>query len=278
VTGSVAPEPLSTAEVAAGGIALATIAVIAFFASQTPQPREPSTPGPSSASTASNQEPAAAASPSAWLLEPRPLQDTGRAQQTPRESPAYAPIPAGAPRAAVEMPVPPVPDAGRNPRNRPDALWIQTRLHELGYFAGNRSGVWGAASRNALRDFKSMNGLPDDDRWDQATEQRLLSERGIHAAATFIGGWAEDIDRCRHRRDRITISSRGAKTDGAECSFRSVKREGARRWYIVAVCSAEGRSWNANVTLKLIAANLNWSGERGTATYVRCLPSGGSGV
>jgi len=274
----VAPEPFSTAEVAVGGIALATIAMIAFFCLQAPQPQELSTPAPSSASTALNQEPPAAASPPAWLLEPRPLQDAGRAPQTPREPPAAAPIPAPAPKPAEEMPAPPAPGAGRNPRNRPDALWIQTRLRELGYFAGNRNGVWGAASRNALRDFKSMNGLPEDDRWDQETEQRLLSERGIHAAATFIGGWAEDLEQCRNRRDRITINSRGAKTDGAECSFRSVKREGARRWYIVAVCSAEGHSWNANVTLKLIAANLSWSSERGTTTYVRCLPGGGSGV
>ncbi|SRR5712691_2565704 len=281
---SAGQKPLSIAEVAAGGTALATVAVIAFFGLQAPQLQDPSTPGPSNASAALNQEPPAAASQPTWLLDTRRFEDAGGAQQTQRESLAAAPTPAGpheSPRPPEKTPIPPPPGTERNPLNRSDALWIQTRLHDLGYLLGNGNGVWGIVSRNALRDFKSMNGLAEDGRWDQETEQRLLSGQGIRAAASFIGGWAEDVDQCRHRRDRSTlvnISSRGAKTAGAECNFRSVKREAAGRWHIVAVCSAEGLSWNANITLRLVAANLSWSSERGTATYVRCLPSGGGGV
>ena len=85
--------------------------------------------------------------------------------------------------------------------NRSDARLIQRRLHELGYYSGSGSGVWGAASRNALRDFKSMSGLAEDDRWDRETEQTLLSGHGIHAASTFIGGWAADASACPLRAE-----------------------------------------------------------------------------
>src|SRR5262245_27951520 len=45
----------------------------------------------------------------------------------------------------------------RDPLNHFDALWIQKRLHELGYYFGRVDGVWRASSRNALRDFKAIN-------------------------------------------------------------------------------------------------------------------------
>jgi len=166
-----------------------------------------------------------------------------------------------------------LPRSERNPLNRPDAIWIQTRLRELGYFSANATGVWGPASRNALRDFKSMNGLQEDSRWDKETEQRLSSDQGIRAASTFIGDWAEDSGQCRQERDRgapIAINSRGAKAAGVECDFRSVKRETAGRWRIAATCSADGDSWSASIGLRLSGPSLTWSSERGTTTYVRC--------
>jgi Putative peptidoglycan binding domain len=161
----------------------------------------------------------------------------------------------------------------RDPQNRPDAIWIQAKLGDLGYFSGSRNGVWGGASRNALRDFKSMNGLPENDRWDKETEQRLSSREVIPASKTFIGGWAEGGDQCGSDGDHsppIVISSRAAKTEGGECDFRSIKREGAGHWRVDAVCTSEGNSWNANIDLKLSLPNLIWTSERGTTTYVRC--------
>jgi hypothetical protein len=172
--------------------------------------------------------------------------------------------------AAIAAP----PEAERNPSNRSDANWIQTKLRDLGYFAGNGNGVWGPASRNALRDFKTMNGLAEDDKWDRETELRLLSKQNAPASSTFIGGWAQSVEECKRFRGSgapLVIRSRGAETDSVKCSFRSVKREVATMWRIQAACLAAGQSWNANVSLKLVGSNLNWSSERGSETYVRCV-------
>jgi hypothetical protein len=172
-----------------------------------------------------------------------------------------------------EAAIPAPPEAERNPSNRPDAIWIQTKLHDLGYLAGNGSGVWGPASRNALRDFKTMNGFAEDDKWDRETELRLLSKQNIPASSTFIGGWAQSVEECQRFRGvgaPLVIRSRGAETDSVKCSFRSIKREVATTWRIQAACSAGGQSWNANVSLKLIGSNLNWSSENGKENYVRC--------
>ena len=172
-----------------------------------------------------------------------------------------------------EAAIPPPPEAERNPSIRSDAIWIQTKLHDLGYFAGNGNGIWGQASRNALRDFKTMNGLVEDDKWDREAEQRLLSKQNVPASSTFIGGWAQSVEECQRFRGPgapLVIRSRGAETDSVKCSFRSIKREVATAWRIQAACSAGGQSWNANVSLKLAGSNLNWSSENGKETYVRC--------
>jgi hypothetical protein len=200
----------------------------------------------------------------------------------------------------VEAAGPPRPETQRNPLNRSDAIWIQDRLHDLGYLSGNADRVWDDASRNALHDFKSVNGLSLDDRWDKEAEQLLLSGDGIRANHTFIGRWASDIGQCRQDRASIAITSRAAETGSAKCDFRSVTRQVAGRWRVTAMCSAGRNSWNANLQLKLIAPNLTWdrilgpakefvhngkhtdieyarlaedlmmSTEQGTGRYVRC--------
>jgi len=68
-----------------------------------------------------------------------------------------------------------------NPLNREDAEQIQRRLAELGYYAGSDDGVWGAASRNALRGFKTVNRLANDDEWDAATERVLSAVQALHS-------------------------------------------------------------------------------------------------
>jgi hypothetical protein len=163
-------------------------------------------------------------------------------------------------------------DAERNPINRSDAISIQRRLRDLGYYFGDGNGVWGAASRMALRDFKSMNGLQEDGRWDRETEEQLLSRPSIRAGRTFIGGWALEAGDCRHREgdDQLIVNSRGAHAASGRCDFRSIKQEAAGRWRIRAACSAAGQTWTANIALTLIGANLRWSSERGAETYVRC--------
>jgi peptidoglycan hydrolase-like protein with peptidoglycan-binding domain len=178
------------------------------------------------------------------------------------------------PKPIKEAAIPTMPEVERNPSDRSDAIWMQTRLHDLGYFAGNTNGVWGSTSRSALRDFKAMNGLAENDKWDQETEQRLLAGQNVPASSTFIGGWAQSVEECQRFRGGgapLVIRPRSAETDRVKCSFRSVKRDVAAMWHVQAACSAEGQSWNANVSLKLTGSNLKWSSERGSETYVRCL-------
>jgi hypothetical protein len=163
--------------------------------------------------------------------------------------------------ARAETAVSTPPGTERSPVNRSDAMWIQDRLHELGYFSGSRDGVWNAASRNALHDFKSLNGLSPDERWDKETEQRLSSGEGIRADNTFIGGWATDVAQCQQGRGHgapIVITSRAAETGSAECSFRTITREVATWWRVTATCSAGGNSWNANMQLRLTTPNLTF--------------------
>jgi hypothetical protein len=177
-------------------------------------------------------------------------------------------------RSVREAAIPPPPEPERNPFNRSDAIWIQTKLHDLGYFIGNGSGAWGPASRYALRDFKTMNGLAEDDKWDLETEHRLLSKQNVPASSTFIGGWAQSVEECQHFHGAgapLVIRSRGAETENVKCSFKSVKRELATAWRAQATCSAGGQTWNSNVSLRLTGSTLNWSSENGKETYVRCV-------
>jgi peptidoglycan hydrolase-like protein with peptidoglycan-binding domain len=188
-------------------------------------------------------------------------------------APVSAANQAGITDPIVETTMPSPPGGSRNPLNHSDALWIQRRLRDLGYYFGNDDAVWGAASRSALREFKGMNGLPDNDAWDTESEQRLSSDQNIRRGSIFVGRWGLDISQCQGVQDGsapITISSHRAETVGGACDFQSVKREGANTWRIQALCSADGNSWNANISLKLSGSKLSWSSERGVTAYVRC--------
>jgi hypothetical protein len=265
----------SVSELAMGCVALATVALVTLTDLRALQPRDPSSVQPQNPLDQSRLETARSNSP--------PPSESSKTVSTIRrplkvEESVNPPIAdsntanvtwnaARLPKQTTETGEPPEPEL--NPQNPSDAIWVQARLADLGYFTGSRSGVWGPASRSALRDFKSMNGLQQDGRWDRETEQRLSSKQVVPATKTFIGGWAEETDQCRNGAP-IVISSRAAKVVGGECDFRSVKREATARWHVQAVCTDGGTSWNANVSLKLTAPKLIWSSERGTATYVRC--------
>jgi Putative peptidoglycan binding domain len=82
---------------------------------------------------------------------------------------------------AAETAYPPPAGARMNPLNRDHAEQIQHRLTELGYYAGHDDGVWGAASRNALRAFKAANQLDGEEEWDAAIEQALSAASAVRA-------------------------------------------------------------------------------------------------
>jgi hypothetical protein len=272
--------PFSASEFAVGSLALILVVVVAFIGLR-PRPPDPLPPAPTSAPPQKVQSrlPSRRASS-------QPSQPSGGGSIFDVFRPSSSHSETGEPNSANSSLAqaqtspaaqPPKEEAAiassgteRDPQNHPDAIWIQAKLGDLGYFSGSRNGVWGGASRSALRDFKSMNGLPENDRWDKETEQRLSSRDVIPVGKTFIGGWAEGDDQCGSDSPPILISSRTAKTEGGECSFRSIKREGAGHWRVDAVCTSEGNSWNANIDLKLNPPNLIWTSERGTTTYVRC--------
>jgi peptidoglycan hydrolase-like protein with peptidoglycan-binding domain len=80
-----------------------------------------------------------------------------------------------------ESAYPPPPGARLNPLNRADAESIQRRLAALGYYGRSEDGVWGSASREALRSFKSRSGLTGDDEWNAPMEQALNDARAVPA-------------------------------------------------------------------------------------------------
>jgi peptidoglycan hydrolase-like protein with peptidoglycan-binding domain len=82
---------------------------------------------------------------------------------------------------AIETAYPPPAGARMNPLNRDDAEQIQHRLAELGYYAGADHGLWGAASRNAVRAFRSANRLSVEEEWDAATERALHAKHALRA-------------------------------------------------------------------------------------------------
>jgi hypothetical protein len=319
-------DPLSYAELAAGGIALAAVTLVAFLAFQRIS-RPLDLAASASPSNAMQSSPTGA---------PKPPEDTSPVPDSagdnpPSSSPVWPKVVAEAAPAAMVKPwaaamsdklgplnlfqmrnfvaqsanaeedVPTPRGATRDPSRPSDALWIQTRLRDLGYYSGSINGVWGLGSRRALIDFKIINGLPDGDKWDQETEQAVSSGQSVGAHGTFIGTWAKGIEACQIGHGAVVvIRPRGAKTDGGKCDFHSVKRETATTWQIQADCSAarqqsdtgsdlstlverviayfrsngavaaEEQMQRANISLKLSASRLHWTSEHGVETYLRC--------
>lgn len=177
--------------------------------------------------------------------------------------------------ATAEASYTPPEGAMRNPLNRLDALWAQARMRDLGFYAIDGEGVWGPASRDALRDFKAMNGLPADDVWDATTEQTLGGIAAVRAAQTFVGGFAASASECSTGtagQPPINIGSRRAEAFGGVCNFDDVQRDGANSsiWRARGQCTADGKTWRATVRLTVQANTVVWTSERGSATYYRC--------
>jgi len=202
-------KPFSVPEFLGGGIALATVALIAFGGLRVTQPRN-SLPAPARYAPVSIQSSEALAKLS--LEQPRQLSDV-----------------AGATR---------------------DVQSPDTRLG-----TGNSTPI-------------ESNGAKAP---RPPAADRSAAPAAVRADSNFIGGWTDDIGRCRTgRKAPLVISLRAAKTANGECDFGFVAREAANRWRVTAICAAEGRFWRANIALQLMEPNLTWSSERGTETYVRC--------
>jgi hypothetical protein len=152
-----------------------------------------------------------------------------------------------------------------------NAKRIQQRLIDLGFLFGAADGVWGQRSRQALQEFRAVNGIGESDTWDEAT-QELLGAPDARAANTsdisFIGGWGIDVAECRE--SPIMITARRAEAFGTACEFHSTQRESSNVWRLRAECASKTERWNANIRFTVSTSKLTWSSERGTTTYVRC--------
>jgi hypothetical protein len=65
-----------------------------------------------------------------------------------------------------------------NPKDKDDAILIQTRLAELGFYTAGIDGIFGRGSRAALAKFKQSVGLGENSNWDLPTQQALFSGTG----------------------------------------------------------------------------------------------------
>jgi hypothetical protein len=254
-------KPFSVPEFLGGGIALATVALIAFGGLRVTQPQN-SLPAPTRYEPVSIRSSEALAKLS--IEQPRELSDVagatrdvqspdtrlGTGNSTPIES------------NGAKAPRPPVADRSEVPAaGSPVGLGIQQHgivADSPGVFTNV---ILGPPLSNPLRDFRLANGQ----------QRNVPDPPGVRADSNFIGGWTDDIGRCRTgHKAPLVINSRAAKTANGECNFGFVAREAANRWRVAAICAAEGRFWRANIALKLMEPNLTWSSERGTETYVRC--------
>lgn len=92
------------------------------------------------------------------------------------QNPVLQPPAKQAPAAAQKAPQTPSASGERflNPSNHADALIIQTRLKELGFYKGIIDGKFGPLSRAALGKFISANGMGDSAQWTPQVQRRLF--------------------------------------------------------------------------------------------------------
>ncbi|GMO43208.1 peptidoglycan-binding protein [Bradyrhizobium ottawaense] len=172
--------------------------------------------------------------------------------------------------------------ASINPLNRNDAARIHNKLRELGYYRASNNNLWSAASREALKEFKSRNGLAPDDAWDSATEQILMAAMAPNTpsdiegafSASVTGAWTTDLRACPGASGGtdalvVTITTKGAETDGARCEFQSFSGSGVN-WKVAAVCAVSGETRKTNINLVRSNEVLTWSSAKGTIKYLRC--------
>lgn len=155
-----------------------------------------------------------------------------------------------------------------------DAIEVQKRLSDLGFFSGPTSGKWGPQSKRALLEYKSQAGLEKNDVWDAATESSLFSEDAPHAARNlaFIGGWSVEQGECGGAGEPapLRIMANRAETDGGVCQFNAVRPDGSNAWRIDAMCSVNGISHLAHIRLAVKGSVLHWTSEQPEALYYRC--------
>ena len=143
----------------------------------------------------------------------------------------------------------------------------QSRLHDLGFLAPGATGRWNSTSRNALRDFKLVNRLANDDVLDLATRKKLNSPEAIRADQSFLGNWCRSAGT---KKLQLSINSHRTKSsEGGICLFHNIQAENLG-WRVRATCSERKETWNANGKITVMANKLVWISDRDEVNYFRC--------
>jgi hypothetical protein len=198
--------------------------------------------------------------------------DLSLPSETPPSNPSDAtpPLPE---QPSLPMTLPSAPDA--SPRSEvplsPERIGrIQSRLRELGFSASAVTRIWDANTRAAVRDFKIVNHMANDDVLDTPTEARLNSHLAVRANQSFLGVWTSAS--CRGPEGDallIVINTRRARSSGGACEFESIESENPH-WRIRATCADDTKRWTSNIKFTVRGNQLTWQSERDARTYLRC--------
>jgi peptidoglycan hydrolase-like protein with peptidoglycan-binding domain len=145
-----------------------------------------------------------------------------------------------------------------HPLNPQDALKIQSELSRLGYYRSSGDGIWGLASRNALRDLKVANGLTADDVWDGSVQSIILSGRALPAIETPFGTWAMTGASCTgpDSARRLSVSSREISSGGSVCHIENGLTHSGDMWTATASCPGDGRDFSIRIVFRIIQGRL----------------------
>jgi peptidoglycan hydrolase-like protein with peptidoglycan-binding domain len=152
----------------------------------------------------------------------------------------------------------PPPGATLHPLNIRDALAIQGKLFEMGYYRKPGDGVWGLASRSALRDLKVANGLASDDVWDGSVETLLAGGRAVPASETPFGEWAITGTSCTDENNagHLSVSATEIIAGGGICRIEQGLTRSRDTWSGIARCSRGGEEAKAQVALRIVGGRL----------------------
>ncbi len=162
-----------------------------------------------------------------------------------------------APTEGLFRPFRPVPGTTWHPLNPREAHIIQRRLQELGYYRLPPEGIWGLASRLALRDFKAAHGLAADDEWNAETQTALLRTDAIPAVATPFGQWAAQGQTCSGPGAyKMVVSPKAIQVGPVECEVRPALARSGSEWSGDALCSVAGRAIPSRISLTVSGQSL----------------------
>ena len=155
--------------------------------------------------------------------------------------------------------------------NSEDTQQIQARLRDLGFLLGPASGAWDARSRAALRDFKVVNHLANNDILDPQSQEKLTSQIAVRADQSFIGSWSKaPCDSTSKDNLRLTVNSRRIKTSaGSVCEFHDFASD-QPGWHVRTTCSQGNQHWKADGKFTLRNKKLIWASEGDVSSYFRC--------